>query len=81
MFEFQLLCTLCSSCLSPNQEKIIKQAYLEHVNRHTWIRLYPVPFRVCLPYANYYKLPYEAWINILSFTSNVKTVARDQNLK
>ena len=34
-------CTLCKTCLSSDDILFLKEAYLEHVNRHSTKRIYP----------------------------------------
>ncbi|XP_077869055.1 putative tubulin polyglutamylase ttll-15 isoform X1 [Saccoglossus kowalevskii] len=36
-------CKLCNKCLSSEEMDFIRQAYLEHINRHNMRRLFPVP--------------------------------------
>ena len=36
-------CALCKHCLSDDELIFLKEAYLEHVNRHSTKRVYPKP--------------------------------------
>ena len=41
----QSLCRLCQHCLSSEEIKFLKMAYLEHVNRHSCKRIFPRPLK------------------------------------
>lgn len=37
-------CKLCVDCLKADQQHSLRDAYMEHTNRHVWRRVFPTPF-------------------------------------
>ena len=46
MYDLFQFCSLCKFCISDSELYMLKRAYLEHVNRKQFQRIYPRPFGV-----------------------------------